>query len=51
MRLHHPQIMEGDKLVSLDSGQICLQTEGAECFFRNVEITPISAVPPEYAER
>ena len=51
MRLHHPQIMEGTEPATLSSGQICLQTEGAECFFRNVEITPISAVPPEYAER
>jgi len=29
------------------SGKIILQTEGGECFFRNVEYQPITEIPPE----
>jgi hypothetical protein len=47
MRLQHAQSADG---LTLDSGQLCLQTEGGEVYYRNVEIQPITAVPPEYAE-
>jgi hypothetical protein len=50
MRLSHAQITDGATPVTLDSGQICLQTEGGEVYYRDIEIVPISAVPPEYAE-
>lgn len=33
----------------LDSGLIGFQSEGAEIFFRNIEVRPITAVPAEYA--
>ena len=35
---------------SLTAGQISLQTEGAEVFYRDVEVRPISSVPVEFAE-
>ncbi len=34
----------------LSEGRICLQTEGAEIYYREVEIRPITAVPAEYKE-
>jgi hypothetical protein len=46
MRLQHAQSADG---LTLDSGQLCLQTEGGEVYYRNIEIQPITAVPPEYA--
>ena len=35
----------------VNEGQIILQSEGAEIFYRNLEIRPISAIPPEFADR
>ena len=35
----------------LRSGQISLQTEGAEVYFRAVRIRPIDAIPDEYRTR
>ena len=37
--------------VPLSSGHICLQTEGAEVFYRDVEVQPITAVPAEFGEK
>ena len=37
----------GEKLTA---GKIQIQTEGAEIFYRNIEIRPITAVPPLYRE-
>lgn len=50
MRLHQAQIRLGAEVVPLTAGQISLQTEGAECFYRGVEIRPIESVPAEFAE-
>ena len=50
MRLGPAQRLDGPAPAPLNSGQISLQTEGAEVYFRNVEITPIDALPPELAE-
>jgi hypothetical protein len=50
MRLSHAQILDGSALVTLDSGHICLQTEGGEVYYRDIEVRPISAVPADYAE-
>jgi len=36
---------------SLKSGQIQLQSEAAECFYRNVRLTPIKAFPEDIAAR
>jgi hypothetical protein len=33
----------------LKSGQIQLQSEAAECFYRNIRLTPITAFPPDLA--
>lgn len=38
-----------DKKVSLTCGQIQLQSEGAECDYRRVEIRSIAAFPPEFS--
>ncbi|HEX2860049.1 MAG TPA: DUF1080 domain-containing protein [Lacunisphaera sp.] len=35
----------------LDEGLIGLQSEGAEVFFRDIAIQPITAIPAEYAEK
>jgi hypothetical protein len=50
MRLHNAQLRIGSEIVPLTAGQISLQTEGAECFYRDVQIRPIEAVPAEFAE-
>lgn len=36
--------------IALGEGQIALQSEGAEVFFRNVEVRSINRIPAEYAE-
>jgi hypothetical protein len=51
MRLHHAERLDGPAPAPLTAGQICLQTEGAEVYYRNVELQPISAVPTEYVEK
>jgi hypothetical protein len=48
MRLHAAQRIDGPEPVPLTSGHISLQTEGAEVYFRDVEIEPLSAIPPRY---
>ena len=50
MRLHNAQRLDGAAPAPLTSGKICLQTEGGECYFRNVEYQTITAFPKEYAE-
>ena len=49
-RLYHAKIPEGPALATLDSGNICLQTEGGEVYYRDIEIQPITAIPAQYAE-
>lgn len=51
MRLHNAQRLDGGAPTSITSGKICLQTEGGECYFRNVEIQPITEIPAEFAEK
>jgi len=50
MRLHHAQRLDGAEPAPLTAGAISLQTEGAEVFYRNVEIQPIEKFPAEFAE-
>ena len=50
MRLHHAQRLDGAEPAPLTSGAISLQTEGAEVFFRDVEIRPITEIPAEFEE-
>ncbi len=51
MRLHGAQRLDGSAPAPLASGQISLQTEGAEVFYRDVAVQKITAVPAEWAER
>jgi 3-keto-disaccharide hydrolase len=51
MRLHNAQRLDGSEPAPLNSGALSLQTEGAEVFYRDVEIRPIKEVPAEFAER
>ncbi len=51
MRLEKARREEAGALVPLTSGRIALQTEGAELFYRDVEIRPITAIPPNFARR
>lgn len=48
MRLHGARRIAGDKPTPVISGPILLQSEGAEVFFRDIEMRPIAALPPEY---
>jgi hypothetical protein len=47
MRLHNAQRLDGPAPAPLMSGRIAVQTEGAEIFYRDVEVQPITALPPE----
>jgi hypothetical protein len=51
MRLHNAQRVDGDAPAPLISGTISLQSEGAEVYYRNVEIQPIKEAPAEFTER
>jgi len=50
MRLHQAQRVNSGTPMPLTSGAISLQTEGAEVYYRNVEIEPITEVPAEFRE-
>ncbi|HVS51056.1 MAG TPA: DUF1080 domain-containing protein [Opitutaceae bacterium] len=47
MRLHAAQRLDGPAPAPLSSGHISLQTEGAEVYYRAVEITPLAEFPAE----
>jgi len=49
MRLHGPTRIDRDLPMPITSGPIILQSEGAEIFYRDIEIRPITAIPPEFA--
>jgi len=49
MRLSDAKQQDGDGWGPLSSGHIVLQSEGAEIYFRNVEIRPLTEVPSEFA--
>ena len=51
MRLKNAQRIDGAAPAPLTSGQISLQTEGAEVFYRGVEVRPITAIPAEFVEK
>ena len=48
MRLHGPLDISGAVPVPVTSGPIILQSEGAEVYYRDIEMRPITAIPPEY---
>jgi hypothetical protein len=49
MRLHGPTRIDTEFPQPMTSGPIILQSEGAEIFYRNVEIRSIRAIPAEFA--
>jgi 3-keto-disaccharide hydrolase len=51
MRLRGPVRIDGDAPASVTSGPIILQSEGAEVFYRDIRIRPITAVPAEFAAK
>ena len=51
MRLHGPQRIDTEPPTPVTSGPIILQSEGAEIFYRDVEMRPIGAIPPEFVEK
>jgi hypothetical protein len=48
MRLHAAQRLDGPSPAPLASGHVSLQTEGAEIYYRNIEVTSLEAIPAEY---
>jgi hypothetical protein len=51
MRLHGPMRIDVDVPTPVTSGPIILQSEGAEVFYRDIQIRPISAIPAEFAAK
>ena len=51
MRLHGAVSITTDMPTAVTSGPIILQSEGAEVFYRDIQFRPITAIPPEYAEK
>ena len=49
MRLYGPQQIIGERPTPVTSGPIILQSEGAEIFYRDVEMRPITRIPPEWS--
>lgn len=49
MRLHGAMRLDTPTPQSLTAGEIVLQTEGAEVFYRNISWQPITAIPAQYA--
>jgi hypothetical protein len=50
MRLYHSQLVKGETQERLARGKIQLQSEGAEVFYRSIEIRSITEVPKEFVE-
>jgi len=50
MRLHGPTRIDADVPRPVTAGQIILQSEGAEVFYRDIEIRSITAIPAEFAK-
>ena len=51
MRLHGPLQIDGDVPAPVVSGPIILQSEGAEVFYREIELRPITAIPAQFAAK
>jgi hypothetical protein len=45
MKLYHSRQPVQEKEIPLTKGKIQLQTEGAEVFYRNIQLTPITEIP------
>jgi 3-keto-disaccharide hydrolase len=51
MRLHGPVKIKTELPTPVTSGPIILQSEGAEVFYRDIQVRQISAIPPEFASK
>ena len=51
MRLRDPMRIDTKTPTPVTSGPIILQSEGAEVFYRDVQVRPIKAIPAEFAEK
>ncbi len=51
MRLHRAERLDGAAPAPITRGQVSLQTEGAEVFYRAIELQPITAMPAEFAAK
>jgi hypothetical protein len=51
MRLHGPTRIDTPTPRSVTSGPLILQSEGAEIFYRDITLRPITAIPAEFAEK
>lgn len=51
MRLHNARRIDGPTPAPITSGPIILQSEGAEVFYRDISVRPITAIPAEYTEK
>ena len=51
MRLHGPQRIDTKLPEPVTSGPIILQSEGAEVYYRDIQVRPITAIPAEFAEK
>jgi hypothetical protein len=51
MRLHGPVRINADLPTPVTSGPIIFQSEGAELFYRDIQVRPITAIPAELAEK
>jgi hypothetical protein len=51
MRLHGPLRIDTPVPTSVTSGPIILQSEGAEIYYRDIQMRPISSIPAEFAEK
>jgi hypothetical protein len=51
MRLSQARRLDGPTPAPLTRGKILLQSEGAEIYYRNIEVHSIAAVPEEFVEK
>ena len=51
MRLYGPVKINTDLPTPVTSGPIILQSEGAELFYRDIQVRPITAIPAEFAAK
>ncbi len=51
MRLHGPMRIDAAVPTPITSGPIILQSEGAEVFYRDIQIRSITAIPQEFAAK
>jgi len=51
MRLHSPTRIDSELPTPVTAGPIILQSEGAEVFYRDIQVRPITAIPAEFAAK